>query len=210
MDPALRLKYSPSLSYNNNNMNIRQAFGSQTSLNGGKAADVPFYINAKSGKTSAEIIEEAKATITKGDQGEQNGGRAMSVKTIDTKRPFTPRQTDRRLYYGSTNHVARPPSSFRLRPLPEEEMAATGGGRPVTAGVKLSPLSARLLGSEMGGEERLPTLLPQLPKSAQLTSRRSPKAEFSQIINPLMQHHVRQSVCVFVRSLTAEFHELKF
>ena len=56
---------------------------------------------------------------------------------MDTKRPFTPRQTDRRLYSGSTNHVARPPSSFRLLPLPEEEP-----GRPGT-GVRLSPLSAQ-------------------------------------------------------------------
>ena len=147
-------------------MNIRQAFGSTTSLK----SEVPFYINTKSGKTSAEIIEEAKATITRPDQVD-NAGRPMAVKTIDTKRPFTPRQTDRRLYQGSTNHVARPPSSFRLRPLPEEEF----NNRPVTAGVKLSPLSARLLSSEMQNEERMTTHLPQLPKSAQLTSRRSPK-----------------------------------
>ena len=151
-------------------MNIRQAFGSQTSLNTTKA-DIPFYINTKSGKTSAEIIEEAKATIIKVDQVDNVGGRSMAVKTIDTKRPFTPRQTDRRLYQGSTNHVARPPSSFRLRPLPEEDFS----NRPVTAGVKLSPLSARLLNSEINGEEKLPTLLPQLPKSAQVTRRRSPK-----------------------------------
>ena len=57
---------------------------------------------------------------------------------MDTKRPFTPRQTDRRLYSGSTNHVARPPSSFRLLPLPEETEAGSSS-RPNT-GLRLQPL----------------------------------------------------------------------
>ena len=64
-------------------------------------------------------------------------------RTVDTKRPFTPRQTDRRLYSGSTNHVARPPSSFRLLPLPEEAEAgtstSTSSSRPNT-GLRLQPL----------------------------------------------------------------------
>lgn len=58
---------------------------------------------------------------------------------MDTKRPFTPRQTDRRLYSGSTNHVARPPSSFRLLPLPEETEAGSSSSRPNT-GLRLQPL----------------------------------------------------------------------
>ena len=58
---------------------------------------------------------------------------------MDTKRPFTPRQTDRRLYSGSTNHVARPPSSFRLLPLPEEAAEAATSSRPNT-GLRLQPL----------------------------------------------------------------------
>ena len=62
---------------------------------------------------------------------------------MDTKRPFTPRQTDRRLYSGSTNHVARPPSSFRLLPLPEEAAEAgsstSSSSRPNT-GLRLQPL----------------------------------------------------------------------
>ena len=60
---------------------------------------------------------------------------------MDTKRPFTPRQTDRRLYSGSTNHVARPPSSFRLLPLPEETEAgsSSSSSRPNT-GLRLQPL----------------------------------------------------------------------
>ena len=78
------------------------------------------------------------------------GTTRASVKTVNTKRPFTPRQTDRRLYSGSTNHVARPPSSFRLLPLPEEEYS-----RPATG--------LRSAGQSPGSPgERLPKLLPQL------------------------------------------------
>ena len=61
-----------------------------------------------------------------------------AFRTVDTKRPFTPRQTDRRLYSGSTNHVARPPSSFRLLPLPEEDVSRPGTG----SGLSLSGLAS--------------------------------------------------------------------
>ena len=59
---------------------------------------------------------------------------------MDTKRPFTPRQTDRRLYSGSTNHVARPPSSFRLLPLPEETEAGSSSSSRPNTGLRLQPL----------------------------------------------------------------------
>ena len=97
-----------------------------------------------------------------------------AFRTVDTKRPFTPRQTDRRLYSGSTNHVARPPSSFRLLPLPEEEP-----GRPGT-GVRLSPLSAQssIDQSEPGHD---PGKLPQIslaPASARSSSRMDKRQQF--------------------------------
>merc|ERR1711973_683771 len=115
-----------------------------------KKQEVPFYVSQY--KTSAEIIEEAKANLQNLNMTKQGAFPAISdtrsaFRTVDTKRPFTPRQTDRRLYSGSTNHVARPPSSFRLLPLPEEDTwsrPGTGAGKqhsPTSA--KLSPLSSQ-------------------------------------------------------------------
>ena len=149
MDPLLQFKLGAGL------------FAGQTTGSAGTAGrqETPFYL--KSGKTSAEIIEEAKATMAIKSAAEDISLRA-AVRTVDTKRPFTPRQTDRRLYYGSTNHVARPPSSFRLLPLPEEELS-----RPVTA-PRLTSSSGRR-GSSGGGsdyygesEYRLPVILPHI------------------------------------------------
>ena len=143
---------------------IKTAFGSQQNLH---KQETPFYVASKSGKTSAEIIEEAKATITKSGFSDDSSSRP-SVRTVDTKRPFTPRQTDRRLYHGSTNHVARPPSSFRLLPLPEEEV-----NRPTTGG-KLYTIGGKPAGDGSPDYEgsRLAVHLPQLPLQS---ARRSPK-----------------------------------
>ena len=114
--------------------------------------ETPFYALNSGRKSSASIIKEAKANMTRPGAFpaiDESTTRA-SVKTVNTKRPFTPRQTDRRLYSGSTNHVARPPSSFRLLPLPEEEYS-----RPATG--------LRSAGQSPGSPgERLPKLLPQL------------------------------------------------
>jgi hypothetical protein len=172
MDPLLQYKLGVGL------------FASQTTAGGGGGAtgrqETPFYV--KSGKTSAEIIEEAKATMAIKAAAEDISLRA-AVRTVDTKRPFTPRQTDRRLYYGSTNHVARPPSSFRLLPLPEEELC-----RPVTA-PRLTSGGGSCRGSPGGvnghdnyysygeGENRLPVILPHinLTMPVQQQPRKSPK-----------------------------------
>ena len=114
--------------------------------------ETPFYALNSGRKTSASIIKEAKANMTRPGAfpAIDEGTTRASVKTVNTKRPFTPRQTDRRLYSGSTNHVARPPSSFRLLPLPEEECS-----RPAT-GLRSSGQSPGSPG------EKLPKLLPQL------------------------------------------------
>ena len=135
----------------------------------------PFYV--KTGKTSAEIIEEAKATMAI-KSAEESSLRA-AVRTVDTKRPFTPRQTDRRLYYGSTNHVARPPSSFRLLPLPEEELSRPVTAPRLTSGSRLgSPGAGGSYDYLYGGaENRLPVILPHinLTLPVQQQQRKSPK-----------------------------------
>ena len=135
----------------------------------------PFYV--KTGKTSAEIIEEAKATMAI-KSAEESSLRA-AVRTVDTKRPFTPRQTDRRLYYGSTNHVARPPSSFRLLPLPEEELSRPVTAPRLTSGSRLgSPGAGGSFDYLYGGaENRLPVILPHinLTLPVQQQQRKSPK-----------------------------------
>lgn len=124
-------------------------------------ADTPFYAPSPTRRTSASIIREAKANMTRPGAfpAIDDAGARASVRTVDTKRPFTPRQTDRRLYSGSTNHVARPPSSFRLLPLPEEERlgGAKGGCWEQGSGSSSGPGSAG---------ERLPRLLPQVVPSA--------------------------------------------
>ena len=104
-----------------------------------------------------------------------------AFRTVDTKRPFTPRQTDRRLYSGSTNHVARPPSSFRLLPLPEEDTwsrPGTGAGKqhsPTSA--KLSPLSSQTsLEEPCFDNGKLPRILPQnISGSSRVSSSRGDK-----------------------------------
>ena len=126
-------------------------------------SDTPFYAPSLGRKTSASIIKEAKAVMTRPGAlpAIDDGPMGAAVRTVNTKRPFTPRQTDRRLYSGSTNHVARPPSSFRLLPLPEEEST-----RPATG--------LRSAGSSPGSPgERLPKLLPQLATSPVGQVRRS-------------------------------------
>jgi len=136
-----------------------------------KKVDIPFYAPQKERKTSAEIIQEAKANMTRPGSFPAIDDSSMraAVRTVDTKRPFTPRQTDRRLYSGSTNHVARPPSSFRLLPLPEEDCS-----RPAT-GVRLSPLSAQDTSVSPSDSDngKLPKLLPQLSVSPQSAKRKT-------------------------------------
>ena len=102
-----RLPYDPLVDFNLSNSGgfLKQVNGSPN-----KKVDIPFYAPQKQAKTSAEIIQEAKANMTRPGSFPAIDDSSMraAVRTVDTKRPFTPRQTDRRLYSGSTNHVARP------------------------------------------------------------------------------------------------------
>ena len=124
-----RLSYDPLLDFSLSSSGgfLKQQVNGSPSK---KTKEIPFYASQKLTKTSAEIIQEAKATMTRPGSFpaiDESSMRA-AVRTVDTKRPFTPRQTDRRLYSGSTNHVARPPSSFRLLPLPEEDSSRPNTG----------------------------------------------------------------------------------
>ncbi|XP_075058985.1 armadillo repeat-containing protein 2 [Mixophyes fleayi] len=82
----------------------------------------PFYQPPTSvQKTSAEIINEAR----------------HSLRTLTTKRPFTPREDQRKLFGPSSSRTSdnRPPSSFSLHALSFE----SPDSRPVS-GTRLSPL----------------------------------------------------------------------
>ncbi|XP_006815976.1 armadillo repeat-containing protein 2-like [Saccoglossus kowalevskii] len=63
-----------------------------------KKIDAPFYVKPQDKKTSSEIINEAR----------------QSVREVKTKRPFTPRDSKRTLFGGSTRTPDRPPSAFSL------------------------------------------------------------------------------------------------
>lgn len=69
----------------------------QKSRKGEKASSRPFY--ATEGQTSANIISEARS----------------SLRSLDTKRPFTPVESNRTLFRGSAvkPYEGRPPSAFR-------------------------------------------------------------------------------------------------
>lgn len=88
---------------------------------------VPFY-EPPPRKTSAEIINEARLAIrgnlssafyTNTDfclqiesQMADNSFVSTSIKPVQTKRPFTPREKDR-IFFGKNVKSKRPPSSFR-------------------------------------------------------------------------------------------------
>lgn len=71
----------------------------------------PFYAPPDR-KTSAQIIREARNAINISDTG--MGVQRMGVRTVQTKRPFTPRERERTLFSNSagTTRGERPPSSF--------------------------------------------------------------------------------------------------
>lgn len=108
----------------------------------------PFYKPPNSTqKTSAEIINEAR----------------NSLRTLQTKRPFTPREDQRKLFgpLSSRTRDNRPPSSFSLHSCSFESPDA----RPVS-GTRLSPLSHKpKLPSPETDVEILPAV-PQPPSHA--------------------------------------------
>ncbi|XP_037082469.1 armadillo repeat-containing protein 2-like [Pollicipes pollicipes] len=107
--------------------------GQAATKHGGLAqnGELPFYALPRAKKTSAEIIHEARAAL--GD------GRAV-VRTVDTTRPFTPRDRQRTLFgtAQSSTGSARPTSAFSMNSLSFD----TSDSRPVS-GVRLVPLNTR-------------------------------------------------------------------
>ncbi|XP_065163837.1 armadillo repeat-containing protein 2 isoform X2 [Atheta coriaria] len=77
---------------------------------------LPFY-EPPPRKTSAEIINEARLAI-RDSQMADNSFAATSIKPLQTKRPFTPRDKERLLFGKRTKN--RPPSSFSLKYLQTE------------------------------------------------------------------------------------------
>jgi hypothetical protein len=78
---------------------------------------VPFYAPPPYiKKTSAEIISEARASIIRDNEGIriESTRMAASIRPVNTKRPFTPRERQRTLFGAAHKSTCRPPSSFRL------------------------------------------------------------------------------------------------
>lgn len=81
-----------------------------------KKLTIPFYAPPPYiEKTSAEIISEARASIIR-DKGIriENTRMAASMRPVNTKRPFTPRERQRTLFGTMHKSSYRPPSSVRL------------------------------------------------------------------------------------------------
>ncbi|KAJ4439022.1 hypothetical protein ANN_14978 [Periplaneta americana] len=78
---------------------------------------VPFYAPPPYvKKTSAEIISEARASIIRDNEGIriESTRMAASIRPVNTKRPFTPRERQRTLFGTARKSSCRPPSSFSL------------------------------------------------------------------------------------------------
>jgi len=83
---------------------------------GANRLTVPFYAPPPYiKKTSAEIISEARASIIHENEGIrlESTRMAASIRPVNTKRPFTPRERQRTLFGAAHKSTGRPPSSFR-------------------------------------------------------------------------------------------------
>ena len=77
---------------------------------------VPFYAPPPfMKKTSAEIISEARASVIRENEEIriESTRMAASIRPVNTKRPFTPRERERTLFGTTHKSNCRPPSSFR-------------------------------------------------------------------------------------------------
>nr|CAD7426048.1 unnamed protein product [Timema monikensis] len=104
---------------------------------------VPFYAPPPScKKTSAEIISEARASIIRGTPLSvtvNTSKMSATIRPINTKRPFTPREKQRTLFGSSRKTSYRPPSSFSLGYLQFQELDA-GNNTPPFHVRRLNPL----------------------------------------------------------------------
>ncbi|XP_063849734.1 armadillo repeat-containing protein 2-like isoform X6 [Scylla paramamosain] len=132
----------------------------------------PFYIPPHR-KTSAQIIREARASLGVGGSPSTPiltgvGVPRVGVRTVQTKRPFTPRERERTLFGGRTSaeagRDARPPSSFTLSPLHFDSSDSNGSsnGRQIStaAGPRLLlPLASAKLSKDGCDKAKLPSLI---------------------------------------------------
>lgn len=87
-----------------------------TTVPGSNRLTVPFYAPPPYiKKTSAEIISEARASIIHENEDIriESTRMAASIRPVNTKRPFTPRERQRTLFGAAHKSTGRPPSSFR-------------------------------------------------------------------------------------------------
>nr|CAD7573709.1 unnamed protein product [Timema californicum] len=105
---------------------------------------VPFYAPPPScKKTSAEIISEARASIIRGTPLSvtvNTSKMSATIRPINTKRPFTPREKQRTLFGSSRKTSYRPPSSFSLGYLQFQELDAGNNTTPPFNVRRLNPL----------------------------------------------------------------------
>ncbi|XP_018333923.1 armadillo repeat-containing protein 2 isoform X2 [Agrilus planipennis] len=90
---------------------------SNVKINAGIPNSPPFY-EPPLRKTSAEIINEAKAILTGTSKMDSCTG--TNVRPLYTERPFTPKEKDRIFFGKKTRKNNRPPSSFSLRYLQDQ------------------------------------------------------------------------------------------
>ncbi|CAL4074694.1 unnamed protein product, partial [Meganyctiphanes norvegica] len=126
----------------------------------------PFYAPPpRCQKTSVEIIREARAALATPDGRRSATGGSMGVaqrkgvRTVNTKRPFTPRERERTLFSGSTSAASRaerPPSSFTLSPLHFDSNDSSGRG--AISNTMINRFSSEIIRID-DGNSKLPTLL---------------------------------------------------
>ncbi|CAH0713959.1 unnamed protein product, partial [Brenthis ino] len=88
----------------------------------GRSVGAPFYAPRR--KTSAEIISEARAAISTAEMSNVAGTGVGALRPLRTRRPFTPRESQRTLFTERTRKKdQRPPSAFDLKCLTLSETA---------------------------------------------------------------------------------------
>ncbi|XP_071535038.1 armadillo repeat-containing protein 2 isoform X2 [Panulirus ornatus] len=122
----------------------------------------PFYAPPPR-KTSAQIIREARASLGAGLLGGASVQRA-GVRTVHTKRPFTPRERERTLFSSggssSGGRGERPPSSFTLSPLHFDSNETGGRSSASPSSARLQPLAtATLVSEDPDHQNKLPALV---------------------------------------------------
>ncbi|XP_013144370.1 PREDICTED: armadillo repeat-containing protein 2 isoform X2 [Papilio polytes] len=95
-----------------------------------RSVGAPFYAPPRR-KTSAEIISEARAAIFDEMSGTSSGSSVGGLRSLRTRRPFTPREPQRTLFTDrARKRDPRPPSAFDLKYL---SLTEDNEGPPITS-----------------------------------------------------------------------------